>query len=199
MSLTDDIARPENAKAYSEAHIYAACKAFISTFTAPAINPKNIIQGWQNRMSLPPNTNEYAVMSIMFNKQHGTNIEAFDASDPDKTKPGILTVKGLVEVAVQIDYCSDSDDARGRAQRLAIVSRSSIGVQFFNDRGMSILYADDVQNSVFVDESEQYVKRYFTVLHLSVWDGISADFPYFDEAILSKVEDVNVHHPIHRR
>jgi hypothetical protein len=121
-------------------------------------------------------------------------VEDFTADDPDITVPGVLTARGLIEIAMQVDICAEGDAARHRARRLAIISRSSIGVQHFNDWGLSILYADDAKDITFVGDANQWVRRWTTTLHLTVNEGISVDFPYFNTAKLARVENVTAHH-----
>lgn len=192
--MSQDIAHPENPALITEADVYEATRQFIRAYALPALPLEHIIQGWQNRASLPPGTNDYAVMSILYDTQHGTTVETFDAPSPNKEDPGVLSVVGLVELAVQIDVCADSDVARQRARRLAIVTRSSIGVQHFNDWGMSALYADDARDISFVGDARQFVRRWMTTLHLSINEGVTVELPYFDTAKMQRVEDVLVHH-----
>lgn len=189
-----DIARPTNSAPLTEADIYEAVRQFVKMYALPEMPIEYIIQGWQNRMSLPAGTNEFAVITILFGTRHGTVVETFKAQDPDKTVLGTLTVVGLVELSVQVDICSETDFARQRAQRLAIVTRSSIGVQFFNDFEMSALYADDARDISFVGGEKQFVRRFMTTLHLSINEGVIVDFPYFDVVKMSRVEDVDAHH-----
>lgn len=225
----NDVARPENPVPLAEADIYEACKAFVLAYALPELPPDNVIQGWQNRASLPPGTNDYAVISVLFDTQHGTAVESFAASDadrrsrigaarslhgshtlasadgcketfraddPDAARPGILTIQGLIEAHVQIDICSETDAARQRATRLATVTRSSIGVRFFTDRGLSALYAEDVRDLSFVGDAKQFVRRCSTTLHLSYWSGDSVELPYFTTVNVARLEDVDAHHPV---
>lgn len=190
-----DIARPFNPAPLSEADIYTACKDFVLAYGLPALPPDNVIQGWQNRAALPAGTNEYAIISLLFDTQHGTTVETFKADAPDTAPPGQITAKALVEVQAQIDFCSRDDAARQRARRLAVVTRSGIGVQFFNDRGLSCLYADNARDISFVGDAKQFVRRWMTVLHLTLWEGVTADFDYFNRVSVSRLENVDVHHP----
>ena len=48
-------------------HVYD----FLTEFTGPA----NIIQGWQNCSTLPPNTEEYAVLTVIGISRQGTNVQ----------------------------------------------------------------------------------------------------------------------------
>lgn len=193
--MNQDIAQPENPAPLNESSIYAACRQFVFQYALPSMLFDNIIQGWQNRASLPAGTNDYAVISILFDTQHGTTVEDFVAQNPDKTVPGILTLRGMIELQVQIDICAENDVARQRVRRLAVVARSSIGVQHFNNWRMSSLYADDVRDLSFVGDAKQFVRRYSTTLHLSINEGVTVEFPYFDTAKMSRVENVEVHHP----
>lgn len=195
MSQTD-VARPENPAPLSEADIYAAVQDFVLVYALPAMDPANVIQGWQNRASLPPGTNDYAVISVLFDTQHGTTVETLRADDSSTSPPGVLSVQGLIEIYVQVDFCAETDVARQRARRLATVTRSSIGVQFFTDRGLSALYADDVRDLSFVGDAKQFVRRYSTTLHLSCWSGDSVELPYFNTVKVARLENVDVHHPV---
>jgi len=192
MSQTD-IARPENPTPLSEADIYAACKAFVAAYALPAMVPENICEAW-NQASLPTGANDYAIITVISDTQHGTTVETFRAEDPDITQPGVLTAKGLIEVLVQVACYAPDDVARQRARRLAMVTGSGIGVQFFNDLGMSALYADGVQE--LPSTAAQQLMGYSTTLHLSYWAGVSADFPYFDAVKISRLENVDVSHPV---
>ena len=183
-----DIARAENPTPIVEGDIYKACKAFILAYALPALDPAHVIQGWQNRAALPPATNEYAVMSILYDKQHGSTVMLTDRDS------GLTAIKGLIEVAVQIDFCSDDDTARQRTRRLAIVTSSCAGVHFFHDYGLSALYADDARDISFVGDAKQFVRRWMTTLHLTLIEGVVVDFGYFDHVEMNRVENVNVHH-----
>jgi hypothetical protein len=177
-----------------EAGIYGAVRAFVLTFALPALEPQNVFQGWQNRASLPAGSEDYAVLGILSAAQHGTTVETFSAPDPDRAVPGILKIEGLMKVAVRIDFCGGNDLARVRAQRCAVVARSSVGVAFFNRRGLSCLFADEAREQCFKGDAEQFVRRYATTLHLSLWSGDSVEIPYFDKATLGRLENVDAHH-----
>jgi hypothetical protein len=174
--------------------IYAACREFVLSYALPALDPDKVIQGWQNRAVLPPESNDYAVISIVWDSQRGTALETFRADDPDPTQSGLITLKALFEVQAQVDICAENDTARQRARHLALAARSGLGVQFFNERGLSILYADDVRDLSFVGEARQFVRRYMTTLHLSAWTGIRAEYDYFDGVRVSRVENVDTQH-----
>jgi hypothetical protein len=192
----NDIARPVNPAPLPEADIYAAVRAFVLTYALPALPPAVVIQGWQNRASLPPGTNEYAVISILYDMRHGTAVEEYAWNRDAPEEIGRISVRELVEVAVQADFCAEDDTARQRARRLATVTRSGIGVRFFNDRGMSALYADDARDISFVGDAKQFVRRWMTTLHLTLVEGVVAGFEAFDKARVSHLENVDVHHPI---
>lgn len=192
--MSQDIAHPKNPAPLTEADVYEATRQFIAAYALPALPPEHIVQGWQNRASLPAKVNDYAVMSILFDTQHGTPVELFEATDPDKSVDGKLTVKGLIELSMQVDFCSENDVARQQARRLSIVTGSSIGVQHFNDYGLSSLFAEDVRDLSFVGDARQFVRRYTATLHLAINAGVVVDFPYFDTVKMFRVEDVDAFH-----
>jgi hypothetical protein len=177
-----------------EADVYAACRAFVLAYALPAMQAQNVFQGWQNRAALPAGSEDYAVISIISASRRGTGLETFSAPDPDPAAPGILKIEALFKVAARIEFCAEGDRARRRAQRCAALARSGPGVGFFNGRGLSCLYADEVREHSFRGEAQQFVRRYATILHLSLWSGLSLEVPYFDKASLSRLEDVDVHH-----
>lgn len=190
-----DIARPENPAPIEEPKVYEACKEFLLKYTLPAMEEENIRQGWQNRASLPMGTNEYAIISILFDTRNGTNVETFTEGLDDDSPFGSLSIRSLVEVQAQIDFCAESDVARQRARRIETITRSSTGVQFFNEHGLTARYADDVRDLSFVGDAKQFVRRYSTTLRLSYWSGVSVDMEYFNKAEMARVEDVDAHHP----
>lgn len=190
----ENLAQPEAAAPLMEADVYAACRDFVLTYALPALEPENVIQGWQNRAALPAGSEEYAVISVISATQRGTTVETFRADDPSTTPPGLLYIQGLIEVYVQVEFCGDSDLARQRAQRCAVVARSSVGVELFTRYGMSILYADEVREHCFKGDAGQFVRRYATTLHVSLWSGDSVEMPYFNQASVSRLENVDAHH-----
>lgn len=191
MATTD--ARPTNPRIVTEADVYEAVRQFVFKYALPGVPLASIYQGWQNRAALPAG-NEYTVISILWTTQHGTAVEDFEAGDPDKEAPGTLTVKALREIVVQVDFCSETDTARERADRVSIVARSSFGVMHFNDYGLSSLYADNVRDLSFVGAENQFVRRCAATLHLSTNNGVTADFDYFDTVQTERIENVDVHH-----
>jgi hypothetical protein len=189
-----DIAHPASPAPFPESAVYGAVRAFVRTYALPAMSEASIVQGWQNRASLPPETNDYAVISVLYDKRHGTAVESYTWNREAPEESGRLEVAGLIELAVQVDFCAESDIARQRARRLAILTRSSLGVQFFSERGLSALYADDARDISFVGDADQFVRRWMTTLHLSLTEGVSAAFDAFDKVHMSRIENVDVHH-----
>lgn len=174
--------------------VQAAVYAFVLAFALPALEPDGVIHGWQNRAALPSDGNEYAVITLRRHQRHGTNVEEFVA-DGDADADGVLTVKTLISCSARIDLCSDSDLARQRAQALETMARSSTGVNFFRSYGLSCLGAGNVREHCFHDEAEQFVHRYSTDLFLEYWSGLRMDMPWFDAVTVSRLENVDAHHP----
>jgi hypothetical protein len=180
-----------------QGQLYEALRSFIGFAGQPALPPEHILQGWQNRMALPAGVNDYAVISILSTRQHGTPVEMFEAPDPDPAAPGILTVAGLLEIIAQVDFCAEDDTARQRAECLAVAARSSLGVDFLSQYGFSPLYADDPRDISFVGDARQFVRRWMVTLHLCRVGagGLAVEVSWFDRAAVSRLENVDIHHP----
>ena len=170
-------------------NVYEAVYDFIMMYALPLLNPDNIVIGWENRFTLPPDTNDYAVMTLIANTRRGTNVTEYD--------PQAETLKKLKLsiVDVQIDLCSDSEsNAFNRANALATVASDEIGTSFFEQYGISCLNADDPKGLETVSSSNQFIYRYMLTLHLSYWSGVIVSVPYAN-TIKFNIENVDVHHP----
>ncbi len=196
--MSIDQAHPVNPAPLTESDIYAACRDFVLAYAQPAMLPDNVIQGWQHRASLPEGSTDFAVISVIGAVQRGTTVETFTASNPDTSILGVLNLTGLMDIRVKVDCCSDSDLARQRAQRLAVVTRSSVGVDFFNGRSLSALYAEEITEVTEEEKENQFLQRYAVILHLSCWCGDSVEMEYFDRATLARLENVDAHHPANK-
>lgn len=163
-------------KPVTDDDIYGAVYDFIVERVKPAIAPGFVIRGWENRYYLPPGTNEFAVMTILYEERRGTNVTKFTPTDTG----GTYTEARLSLVDIQIDFCSDTDAARQRANMLVTIARSEIGTSFFKKYGFGCLYADEVRGIETVDGSSQYVKRYMTTLRLDYTTAVSAEVGSFD-------------------
>lgn len=175
--------------------IYTVMHEYISIFSTPILPSDNIIIGWQNRSYLPLNTNEYAVISIIDTRRRGTNVQDW-SKDPDSEEK--LTVKELelVECSIQIDFCSDNNNAQQRAQTIELVTRSQLGVKFFKLYGIAPLYADGIRDISYVDQSKQFVRRFMTTVHICYWTGVSTALDAITDFSLH-IENVDVEHPVH--
>lgn len=185
----------KNAEAFPqpEADVYAAAREFVLAYALPALATENVFPQWPDNAAFPEGTEGFAVISVVSVSQHGTTLEGFQVDEADA---GMLTLQGLLRISVRLEFCGDGNLSRQRAQRLAVAARSSAGVRFFTDRGMSALYADDVREQCFTDESKQHVRTYAVTLHVSLWSGVCTGFEYFDTARVSRLENIDEHHPV---
>lgn len=171
--------------------IYTAVFDYIATFALPALDEKNIYRGWQNRAALPPDTNEYAVYTIISTVRHGASVEELNIKGVADDQPEIIKVGTYYETAVQIDCCSDSDNARQRATMLANFARSSVGVNFFKKYGLSIIDSDSPSEITMFDESNQFVPRYMITLRLSYWVVGEIGMTWLNDVNFLGVRDVD--------
>lgn len=185
----------ENPVQGEHADLYAAVYDFIAKFALPALPPENILRGWQNYSHLPSRTNDYAVISILGSNRVGTTVETYDATKAAPDEDGILTADELVQVRVQIDFCSGTDDlALRRAQCIENVARSSVGSRFFKDYGIGCNFATNPMSLSFIGGENQNVRRWSLDLHLSHKTSVKVHLPWFDKVNLERVENVEEHH-----
>lgn len=179
-------------RALSQPDVYAAMYNFARVFALPSLAPEHIVRGWQNRSHLPPDTNEYAVITVMQAQRRGSNVQSFNF-DPATHDDGTLITAELVQCAVQFDFCADDDTARQRAQAVELVSRSALAADFLASYGIAPLYAEDVRDLSFTDGSDQFVQRFTVTLHVSFWASMDASVSWFDHVNLY-VENIDTHH-----
>lgn len=178
--------------------VYGALYDFVLAYGLAAGGPlpeDNIYRGWENRSALPAGSNEYAVITVAGTTRRGTGTETINNIGSPDNEPEQYQIRTWYEVLAQVDFCSDTDVARQRVYSLDSIFRSTVGVNFFSAYGITAQYADNIQELTFVDEADQYVKRYALTLHLGYWAGVDVESSWFDTVDLNRVEDVDAHHP----
>lgn len=172
--------------------VIAAVQTFLNKYTGVQLD--HVICGNYNRAALP-NTDEIILYYPLRYERHGTNVETFDAAAVAQGQDGSLKNSTLVEVVFQVDcYSANGVNAMQRAQAVETIARSSGGVQFFNQYGISCLYATDIRDLTATMDAEQYVWRFMTELHLSFWSTVEQGLPWF-EATSLELKNVDVVFP----
>jgi hypothetical protein len=177
----------------TEADVFGAVFDFVKTYALPALPPENIFRHGQNRTYLPPDSNEFAAMTVISHERRGWNVEDYDstAENPE----GVLTSSELILCRVQVDFYSDDDNsARLRAQMIETACGSSAAAQFFGQHGMSCNFANNARHMGVVDGSRQFVDRWIVELNVSFVSAFSVELPWFSAANVH-IENVDVHHP----
>ena len=172
----------------------AAVYDFILAFALPPIAPERVIRGFENRYSLPAGNDDYILYSLAERTRHGTNVTRF-TPPADDAPEGILSKSKLVEDLVHIDFHGDADIAAQRAAALEIAARDALGVDFFKPYGLSVLYADAIEDKSFFNAEKQFVRRLRLNIHLTRTVTLSARAQYFERVAMSRVENVDAHHP----
>lgn len=157
---------------------------FIARFTD--LDPNNIIKGWQAVSLLPAASEEYAVFTCVYQRRRGTNIDDYNGTDA-------LNIKKSTPYDYQIDVVSSSQKAREHIAVLETVARDAVGIEFFKGYNVSLLYADDSRAIETISETDNYVYRYMTVLHLEEITEVRLSQDYFDKADLNKIKNVTTY------
>lgn len=167
---------PTSSELINEEQILKGVKAFIALCCSD-VQKKNIFLGNQNRISLPSNTNEYVVFTVLGHIEHGTPVTRYETTDEAVTP----YVSQLEEVLIQVDcYSDDAQKARYRAETIKSVSRTVLGTDFFNQYGFTSLYGEPVQNTTLTVDAEQYVQRYTTTIHINYTHKVKLNVDSFN-------------------
>lgn len=173
--------------------------AYIVNAGLEALEQRQIVRGWQNLVSaLPPGTREYAVLTLLGTRRHGTNVHRY-APEPGDTGLTQTVANHLLHM-VQVDFCCSYPDqgetrSRTRAELLEMMTRDPIGVDFFRNYNLSACYAEDPRPLPFMDETKQWVARYSVTMHLEGWVEKAVETPAFSDVGVY-IENVDVHHPV---
>lgn len=130
--------------------VYAAIKTFILSFLP--LDPTNVVKGTQNRTSMP--TGPFAEMWIATNKRLSTNVDTWDASDPD---PAGISRQQSIQLEMQVSlYGPLSEDW---AAMFSTLFRDDYGCQILGDV-CSPLHANEPMRAPLVTGEEQYLDKW---------------------------------------
>lgn len=191
--MSQAIAQPTNPERVPVGRLKDAIYDFTAMYALPAVSTDNIFWANQNRAALPAGLEDFISLYIVSQVRHGTAIEALvlgEEGNPDK-----IGIQSLFEYLIQIDLYSNSlNFARDRAMTIANVGRSSIGPQFFNQYGCSLLYVDDPRDMTAVMDSQQYVQRYLVQIRCTMPEVTTVEMQMANTVAMERVELVDAHH-----
>lgn len=140
----------------------------LNEFLIPSVDKNNIFYSNQNNLTLPKDSSDYVIYTILNIVRHGTNEIKYDAQNEEEHN------KVEYEVSVQIDCYADTSngsdglDAMLRASSIDNFSQSDVVYEFLNARGMHLLYADNSNDTTIVSDDNNYLKRWSTTLHIAI-------------------------------
>lgn len=171
--------------------VLGAAHDFLRAHIRPV--PEHIVRGWQNRAALP-NASAYAVLTLINAPRRGTNVHVWEN---DSAGDGITeNVRMLTLYEVQVDFCGLDEALVGRqAARLVMLARDAVGVEFFQERGLSCLYADDPRALPFSNDLQQWEVRYSVTLRLSGWSDADIARDAFRDVNIY-LENIDQHHKV---
>ena len=185
---------PEHPQPLADPDVYGTVKAFVSAYAVPLLQPEDVFNGWDEHPG-PASAREYAVCRVIRHRRQGAKREEVHAQGHDPEDPGRLTVNNLTCCSMQVEFCAPGDEARRRALALETMACSWVGSRFFEQRGISSLHADEIEEKTFEGDAEKLVRRYVVTLHLTYWTGVGLEWPWFDAVTGERVENVDAHHP----
>lgn len=184
---------PTSARLDSNNRVYKAIKDFELVVMQPRIEADAVYWGYANDMSLPSGSNEYVINTIVSHIEHGTPVTRYEVDE--ETGSYVTRIYKLEGIVLQVDaYSDDPETARMRAQCLAAVTRTTPGVDFMKQYGLSSLYAETPRNTTVVVDAEQYVHRWTVMIHLSYTHAMTLNAEGFS-AVNADVANVDVRFP----
>lgn len=148
---------------------------FVRHFTSrnndlPPYREDQIIRGWQNTGTLPQETTEFCVLTLVNSVRHGKPSNIPLVTDDEYN----AQLFSLTEHQIQVDFCSAEpftmpQATKLRADLLNIAANSYVSSEFLQriNPTLKCLYADDVTNGSFFDADKLYSARYIVQLHIS--------------------------------
>lgn len=170
-------------KSYSYKEPRRALFYLLKEYINPALADDCIIYGNQQNIILPPEGNDYLIFYINRVIRHGTDRESYDPINE------VLTLKEHSELIAQVDCYADSRNteeedpllcAQIRAHNLELLFRSSVACRFLRPYGIAPLYADACQDTTIISDSNQYLHRWTTYLHLGMTTSYTISEPSFN-------------------
>jgi hypothetical protein len=155
------------------------------------LDPGRVFHGRQNRTSLPPGSEEYAVITHLSSARVGTNIETYL---PDAEEASVST---HWTADFQVDFCSSSArTAFERATSFESLASSAAGALFLQGRGVNLIESGGLRDLSGYVDAEQFVCRAQTVLRVEYGSRIGLAQEGSAGPLLGRyIENVDVHHP----
>lgn len=139
-----------------------------------------IFRGDQSREVLPTDNN-YIIYTPIAQKRIGTNVVTFNAVGVEPEDNAPETDSKLLQIDLQIDFYGVN--AFGFAEGLETFSKAGRCNDWLkrNGREIRVLYATDPVNATLVDETHQYVNRWYTMLSICLTASVTDFIPWIEE------------------
>lgn len=162
----------------SEANIYTALRQFVINFTDA--NANRVLRGWPNKAPTP-SEDDFIYISITDQNRQSTNINEINVAGDEET------IYQPVRIPVQVDCFGSS--ALDRATILSTLFRSSRGVEYLEQYGITPLFSEDARNLTGVAlGDEQNISRWMVSAEIQRIAGVSLDTETMIEAKVDLIE-----------
>ncbi len=144
----------------------------------------HIVKGWQDTSILPEGSEQYAVFTAISSIRRGTNLSE-TMPDVDAEQLSMNT-----QYIYQVDIVTSNGLASDIVNKLNLLARSDVGVQFFKAQGVTLLYGDNVKAIEMIGTSERYLQRYMIELHLEELTIMEVEQDYFNIVEIEKLKPI---------
>lgn len=133
-------------------NVFPSLQAFVAKVTG--LDPSLVIQGIQNRASMPEADPGFVVMTAIYQKRLRTNVDTWDTLS---SAPTTITAEQGTELRVQLDcYGAASGDW---AAMLSTMLRDEVGCLALAPYSQP-LFVEDAKMAPLVDSENQYEQRW---------------------------------------
>ena len=144
------------------------------------IDSNRIIRGNQSREVLPKD-NDYIIYTPITQKRIGTNIAMLHAEGIEPTDNAPEQNSKLLQIDLQVDCYGDKSFAYAEGLETFAGSGRCNDWLKQNGKEIRVLYATDPVDATLVDETHQYVNRWYTVLSICLTASVTDLIPWIEE------------------
>ena len=160
---------------------------------ATGIDENKLIRGNQSRMVLPSSGN-YCIFTPIIRRRVGTNASIFTADKAKPDKDGDDRKSVLLAVDIQLDFYGPDADKLAQMMEIFVNSLDCLDYEKKSNMGIRVMTCTQPQDATRIDDTRQYINRWYVVISVSVLSTLTQKMPWFDSVdfTLKDIKNVDV-------
>jgi hypothetical protein len=141
-----------------------------------------------------PSSGNYCIYTPIIRRRTGTNITTFDAAGVSPDQDGESRKDAMVAVDIQLDFYGPQAAELAQGLEIFVHSLDCLEFEKQNNLGVRVMQCTDPQDATRVDDTRQYINRWFVVITVSVLSTLTNQLPWFDgvDFELNDIKNVDV-------